>query len=244
MSESKIWSKPPDSLTLQGGEVHVWRIDLEQPVHLVEEFRKTLEPHEIDRANRFHFERHQRDFIVARGFLRYLVGRYLRTNAEAVRFSYGPYGKPALNDEDNDLRFNMSHSHGVAVYAFAENRQLGIDVEHIRADFASEDIEQRFFSAFEVESLCGLPAAERVAGFFRCWTRKEAYIKATGKGLSQSLDGFDVSLAPSVPAALLRASDDTVDRWSMFDVEVGEEHAGALVVEGEVSVIKYWEVVK
>lgn len=238
------WSQPGDSLTLQTGEVHVWRVELAQPDHLVEEFRKTLEPQEIDRANRFHFERNRRDFIVGRGFLRYIVGRYLETKAEAVRFSYGPYGKPALNGphKDSRLRFNMSHSHGVGLFAFNEDHQLGIDVEHVRADFASEDIARRFFSPLEVETLCALPKEERVAAFFRCWTRKEAYIKATGMGLSQSLDGFDVTLAPEVPAALLRASEDNVSRWSLFDVEVGEGYAGALAVEGEVAKVRFWEV--
>lgn len=246
MSESKKWSRPPDSLALQEGEVHVWRLELDQRDEVVDRFWETLEPSEIDRANRFHFEKHRRGFVVGRGFLRHVIGSYLGTSPDALRFSYGPYGKPALDGphQDSSLRFNLSHSHGVALFAFTEDKQLGVDVEHIRADFASEEIARRFFSRSEVESLCALPVEQQVAAFFRCWTRKEAFIKATGKGLSQSLDRFDVTLAPEVPAALLHVSDDEAERWSMFDVEVGEGYAGALAVEGEVSVVRFWEVSK
>ena len=237
MSKSKIWTPAPDSPRFQEGEVHVWRAELDQPDEVLEKFWKTLAPEEVDRANRFHFEKHRRHFVVGRGFLRELIRRYTGEKPETLRFSYGPYGKPALS---GPLRFNMSHSGGVALFAFAEEKLLGVDVEHVRADFASEDIARRFFSAAEFESLCGLAVEEKVAAFFRCWTRKEAFIKATGKGLSQALDGFDVTLAPDVPAALLRVNDDAAERWSLFDVEVGEGYAGALAVEGYVSRIKHW----
>ena len=228
---------------MQDGEVHVWRVELDQRAEVVDEFWKSLEPYESDRANRFHFETHRRGFVVSRGFLRWAIGRYLRTRPDGLRFSYGPYGKPALDgpNQDSRLRFNLSHSHGVALFAFTEDKQLGIDVEHIREDFATEEIARRFFSRLEVESLCSLPVEQQTGAFFRCWTRKEAFIKATGKGLSQSLDQFDVTLAPEVPAALLSVSDDEAKRWSMFDVEVGEGYAGALCVEGRVTEVSYWE---
>lgn len=228
------------SSMFEQGEVHVWRAKLDRTDDLVEQFRRTLAADEIERANRFHFERHRRDFVVGRGLLRDLIGRYVGVKPEALEFSYGTYGKPALNPSV-PLRFNMSHSGGVALFAFTEKQDVGIDVEQIRADFASEDIARRFFSAIEVECLSGLPDEEKVAAFFRCWTRKEAYIKATGKGLSQSLDGFDVTLAPQVPAELLRTSDDDVGRWKLFDIEVGEGYAGALAVEGDVSVVTHRE---
>lgn len=246
MSESKKWTPPPDSPKLKEGEVHVWRVELDQRDEVVDEFCKTLEPCEIDRAKRFHFETHRRGFVVSRGFLRRAIGRYLGARPDALRFSYGPYGKPALNGphQESRLRFNLSHSHGVALFAFTEDRQLGVDVEHMREDFASEEIARRFFSRSEVESLCSLPVEQQVPAFFRCWTRKEAFIKATGKGLSQSLDQFDVTLAPDVAAALLRVSEDEARRWSMFDVDVGEGYAGALCVEGRVMGLSYWEVSK
>jgi 4'-phosphopantetheinyl transferase len=242
MSQLSTWSWPPQSLSLPTGEVHIWRIGLEQPDDFLEKFRATLEPDELERASRFHFEKHRRHFIVGRGFLRDVLSRYLKTKPEALRFSYGTYGKPALAGEHeySSLRFNMSHSHNLALLAITEEKQLGIDVEHIRADFASEDIARRFFSRVEVESFNALATEEQVAAFFRCWTRKEAFIKATGKGLSQSLDSFDVTLAPAVQAALLRVEDDNASRWSISDVDVGSDYAASLVVEGVASKIECW----
>ena len=242
MSEAITWSEPPESLSLATGEVHVWRVELEQPDHLLEKFRETLEEHELHRADRFHFEKHRRHFVAGRGALRQLLAQYLDTKPEAFRLSYGAYGKPLLDGEHKDsrLRFNMSHSHEVALFAFAEDRELGVDVEHIRADFASEDIARRFFSRREVETFNTLPQHDQVAAFFRCWTRKEAFIKVIGLGLSQPLDQFDVTLVAEQPAALLWVSGDDASRWSLYDLEVGGDYAGALAVEGQVSRIRCW----
>lgn len=241
-SETGMWSEPPESLSLATGEVHVWRVELEQPDHLLEKFRETLEEHELHRADRFHFEKHRRHFVAGRGALRQLLAHYLDTKPEAFRLSYGAYGKPLLDGEHKDsrLRFNMSHSHEVALFAFAENREVGVDVEHIRSDFASEDIARRFFSRREVETFNTLPQRDQVAAFFRCWTRKEAFIKVIGLGLSQPLDQFDVTLVAEQPAALLWVSGDDASRWSMYDLEVGGDYAGALAVEGQVSGIRCW----
>jgi 4'-phosphopantetheinyl transferase len=235
MSRISTWSEPPSSLSLQPGDVHVWRLELEQPEYVLEKFRRTLEAHELERAGRFHFEKHRRHFAVGRGFMRHIISLYLDEKPEALRFAYGTYGKPALGGElrDSSLRFNMSHSHELALFAVSEQRELGVDVEHIRADFASEDIARRFFSRREVETFNALPKAQQVAAFFRCWTRKEAYIKAIGRGLSQPLDGFDVTLGPEEPAALLHADEDDVSRWSFSNIDVGEGYAGALAVEGQ-----------
>ena len=231
--ETSIWTEPPLSPSLEAGTVHVWRISLDQQDETLERFRRTLEPEELDRAGRFHFEKHRRHFVVARGFLRSVVARYLETQPESLRFAYGEYGKPALASE-HVLRFNLSHSHEVALLAVALDAELGVDVEHIRADFASEDIARRFFSRTEVQIFNALPAEQRVAAFFRCWTRKEAYIKAIGKGLSQALDEFDVTLAPDIPAALLRAQDDDPSRWLLSDIDAGAGYAAALAIEAPI----------
>jgi len=237
--ESSAWIEPPQSPSLETGTVHVWRVALDQPDESLDRFRRTLEPDELNRACRFHFEKHRRHFIVARGFLRSVVARYLETQPEALRFSYGAYGKPALASE-HVLRFNLSHSHEVALLAVALDAELGVDVEHIRADFASEEIARRFFSRAEVEVFNALPQEEQVAAFFRCWTRKEAYIKAIGKGLSQALDAFDVTLAPDTAPALLRAEHDDASRWWLSDVDVGEGYAGALAVECPVAEVRFF----
>ena len=237
MSQPSIWLRPPESPSLEAGEVHVWRMELEQPQDVLEKFRSTLEADELQRASRFHFDKHRNNFVAARGFLRRVLSRYLDAKPETLRFSYGEYGKPAL---DATLHFNMSHSHGLALLAITEGRQIGVDVEHVRADFATEDIARHFFSHSEVESFGRLQKEEQVAAFFRCWTRKEAFIKATGRGLSQPLDAFDVTLAPGVAAELLRVEEDEASRWSMSDIDVGEDYAGALVVEGRALNIRFW----
>jgi len=225
--------------SLESGEVHVWRIELVQPDDVLDGFWTTLGADETDRANRFHFEKHRRAFVAGRGFLRDVLGRYLNAKPESLRFYYGSYGKPALNGEHihTRLRFNMSHSHNLALLAVTENNQIGVDVEYMRADFATADIAQRFFSPAEVECFNALAEEERVAAFFRCWTRKEAFIKATGKGLSQSLDSFDVTLAPEAAAELLRVDQEDASRWFLSDLDAGGEYAAALAVEGKVSKI-------
>jgi 4'-phosphopantetheinyl transferase len=217
----------------------VWRLGLDR---VPERFRELLQPDEVARANRFYFEKDRKHFAVARGFLRLLLGWYLNTDPMQLQFAYGAWGKPSLAGEfgENQLRFNMSHSHGVALYAVTEGREIGVDVEHVRADFASDDIARRFFSTHEVGVLCELPQDDRVAAFFRCWTRKEAYIKATGRGLSQALNGFDVTLGPEDEVALLRTEDGSHERWRLADIAVGAGYAGALAVEKPVGDIRYW----
>ena len=125
----------------------------------------------------------------------------------------------------------------MALLAITQDRELGVDVEHIRVDFATEDIARRFFSPVEVETFNRLTKHEQVAAFFRCWTRKEAYIKAIGRGLSQPLDGFDVTLAPDESAALLRADEDDATRWTMSDLDVCPGYAAALAVEGSLTTL-------
>jgi len=236
--ETSIWSSPPASISLQPDEVHVWRLALDGPTA---PFLELLDTDEVARANRFYFAKHRERFLIARGFLRLLLGRYLQADPKNLEFVYGEWGKPALAGEfrEHRLRFNMSHSQGMALYALTYGREIGVDVEYVRADFTSEDIAQRFFSPFEVSVLCGLPENDRVAGFFRCWTRKEAYIKATGRGMSQPLDGFDVTLGHA-EVELLRTEDGSHERWQMVDVAVGPGYAGALAVEKPVAKIRYW----
>lgn len=243
MSKFTTWPQAPASVSPQTGEVHVWRVDLAQPEGLVQRFRSTLEEDERSRADRFHFEKDRKAFTVSRGFLRHVLGSYLETKPESVRFSYGPYGKPALDGvhKNSSLRFNMSHSRGVGLVAVSDAREVGVDVEHVRADFATEEIARRFFSPREVAAFNALPNTEQVAAFFRCWTRKEAYIKAIGRGLSQPLDGFDVTLAPEETPALLRVDEDDASRWTLSDIDVGSDYAAALVVEGQISKIQCWQ---
>jgi 4'-phosphopantetheinyl transferase len=199
----------------------------------VHAFFKILADDEKRRAERFHFAEDRERFTVARGALRVLLTRYVNAEPTAIRFTYNSYGKPALVS-DQPVRFNVSHSGGVALYAVAKNREVGVDVERVRPEFAGEAIAERFFSPREVEALRGLPRSQIVEGFFNCWTRKEAYIKARGKGLSIPLDKFDVSLAPGETAVLYADRDCPAEtgRWQMWNLCPGPGFAGAAAVEG------------
>lgn len=214
----------------------------------MEKFLSTLAPDEHSRAEQFYFEKDRKHFIVARGFLRLILSRYLKTDASQLRFGYGTYGKPTLNwgeQRRGGIRFNLSHSHGIALCIVAYGREIGVDIEYIRADLASEQIARRFFSPREVEALCALSFRAQVRAFFNCWTRKEAYIKATGRGLSQPLDSFDVSLTPGEPAALLRTGEDQQEeeavRWTLCELEVEHDYAATVAVEGGEFLMRCWQ---
>jgi 4'-phosphopantetheinyl transferase len=219
------------SFELPADEVHVWTVDLDS--YAPESFTSVLSKDEVERAGRFHFSTDRHHFTVARGLLRKLLAAYLKTTTHELNFKYGPQGKPALLAAA-PFNFNLAHSHGCAAYAFSANRELGIDLELVRAEFGGEEVAQRFFSPHEIETLLKVPAKFASDAFFNCWTRKEAYIKAIGEGLSMPLNLFDVSLAPGEPAALLRnrRNEDEVSRWSMQSLTAPDGYVAALVVEG------------
>lgn len=230
------WSVPPETFILGSDEVHVWRATLDQPASQIESFRRTLAADEHARAERFYFQRDRERFIVARGVLRALLSFYVHGTPACLSFRYSAHGKPALAwDSDKDtIRFNLSHSHGVALYAVTRGREVGIDLEYIRSDLEVEQIAERFFSRREIATLRTLPPEVRRQAFFLCWTRKEAYIKARGEGLSLPLDQFEVSLIPRESAALLstQSDPDEVSRWSLQELTPAPGYAAALAAEG------------
>jgi 4'-phosphopantetheinyl transferase len=219
--------------TLSANQVHLWRANLDD--HVAGGLRPLLAADEISRADRFHFDKDRNHYIVARGLLRKLLGSYLNTPAAELSFSYAEKGKPFLASGRYDaINFNLAHSHGLAVYAFSTERELGVDLEFIREDFGGDQIAERFFSSGEIEVLRSVSANLKNEAFFNCWTRKEAYIKARGEGLSMPLDQFEVSLAPGEAAALLRNHKEPGEtaRWSMQTVEMPDGYVAALVAEG------------
>lgn len=241
----RSWYPPPKVLTLGSDEVHVWRASLDLPASRVRGLQQTLAADERARAERFYFQKDREHFIVARGVLRDILGRYLDMQPGQLRFCYSPNGKPALAREfgGDALRFNLSHSHGLALYAVNSGREIGVDIERIRHDLAKEQIAERFFSPHEVSVLHALPANMQKEAFFTCWTRKEAYIKATGKGLTFPLDIFDVSLVPGEPAALLSTKWDPQEasRWSLQELNPGPGYVAAIAVEGHHWRLKCWQ---
>jgi 4'-phosphopantetheinyl transferase len=224
-----------------GNEIHVWHAALDREEESLRVLEATLSPDEKARADRFHFVNDRNRFVAARGQLRTLIGGYLDKDAAGLEFSYGKHGKPALagSDAASGLCFNLSHSSGLAVYAIARERNLGIDVEHIRPDAAGEDIAGRYFSAREVQDLAILPPHARVDGFFQCWTRKEAYLKATAMGLHIPLESFSVSVLPGQPVHFLGGVD---SRWQLAAFHPAAGYAAAVCYDGAPCPIQYFPV--
>jgi surfactin synthase thioesterase subunit/phosphopantetheinyl transferase len=215
-------------------EIHVWQVDLDDNVEKLCRLDRLLADDERARAERFHFAVDRWRFIVGRIALRYLLGAYLRREPETVRLCYNLQGKPGLieTQADIDLRFNVAHSAGMALIALARGRTVGIDLERIRPDVECVELARRYFSRREVAALESLPAPERIRTFFAGWTRKEAYLKAHGVGLSLPLDQFSVSFDD--PPRLLTAEHDPnqMGRWEFHPLTLGSDWAGALVAEG------------
>lgn len=240
-----LWHAPPVHLTLPANEVHVWRASLEASEGDMNILRGCLIAEETERARRFYFERDRRRWTVARAVLRILLGRYLGTEPYEPRFITNEYGKPLLTGPlaEKHLCFNISHSDTLALYAFSYNREIGVDVEYMRPGIEHSELAAYHFSAREGATLRALPADLQEEAFFLCWSRKEAYIKARGMGLSLPLDQFDVSLTPGEPAALLASREDPLatEHWSLHALAPGERYAGALVVEGSDWDLHCWQ---
>ena len=239
------WDDPPEIPLLGKDEVHVWRAALDAKASDVQRLQQVLSEDEQARAGRFYFQKDREHFIIARGLLRAILGRYLKLDPSQLQFRYTPHGKPFLDIETDrdELRFNVSHSHGIALYAITLKKELGVDVEWIRPDFANEQIAEHFFSHREVAALRALPASKQTEAFFNCWTRKEAYIKARGEGLSLPLDQFNVSLSPGEPARLLSTDGDPQEalRWSLQSLFPGSGYVAALAVAGHGWRLKCWQ---
>lgn len=224
------------NFVLSNDEVQVWQITLEQATTTLAHLHDLLNVEERQRAARFYFPADQRRYTVGRGVLRLLLGYYLQTAPTQINFVYNPYGKPEVASVNGvaPLHFNLSHSREMALYAFALQRPLGIDIEWMKPDLAWRDLAQHVFSAYEQQLLAMLPATEQLPAFYRGWTRKEAYIKARGMGLSLALDQFDVTLQANHPARLLATRDDPQEaaRWTLCDLPCPDGYAAALAVAG------------
>jgi 4'-phosphopantetheinyl transferase len=242
---SQDWLKPPQNLRIEAGAVHIWRAWLDRPEEDIVAFEKILSADEKERASRFHFDRHRRRYICGRGILRVLLARYLDIHAVDIGFKYGNQGKPELSGayQLQNIKFNLAHSNKLAIYAFAPEGEIGVDLEYIRQVKDSMDVAKRFFSANEYLVLSSLPEEEQQQAFFRCWTRKEAFIKALGEGLSYPLDRFDVSLAPGEPASLLEIEGSVVEatKWLLQNVHPGDGYIGALAVKDREWQMRHWD---
>ncbi|WP_136513259.1 4'-phosphopantetheinyl transferase family protein [Geomonas edaphica] len=191
---------------------------------------------ELRRGARLLDAKKRDEFLVGRGLVREVLAGLLRVEPREVEFSEGEFGKPFLRGEDelqDGRRFNVSHSGGMLLLAATRGCEIGVDLEEIREDLAFRPMAERYFSLREKEELFGLDPAEQLEAFYRCWTRKEAYMKGTGSGFSQPSTGFDVSLLPGEQPAMLahRGDPREVERWSIVDLDAGPGYCAALACE-------------
>lgn len=219
-----------EPLELQGRAVQLWTIRLEAAEPAFERVSSWLAADEAERAARFRFDKHRRAFVLGRAVLRAMIANYLRMAPADVQFAYGAKGKPALANSRCPLSFNVSNSGDLAAYAFTVDCEIGVDIEHRRRVVDIESIGRRFFAPSEVIELMTLPEANRHEAFFNCWTRKEAYIKAVGDGLSVPLDSFEVTLRPGDPARMLslNGSAAAAECWTMHSFTPDPEYNGAI----------------
>jgi 4'-phosphopantetheinyl transferase len=234
VTSADVWLAPPPPI-LGRRAVHVWRIRLAEESE--EDLWSVLSTDERERARKFHFEIHRRGFVVAHAALRQILSGYIGEPAERLTFVTGEFGKPALENA-RGLEFNLSHSGDLALLAVSRSGDVGVDVERWNAEIDHLDLAERFFSEEERAALRGLAHAsdQVVEGFFAAWSRKEAYLKASGHGISRGLHHFDVSLRPGEPARLIadQLDDVATDRWFMRELSAGDGYSAALVAAAPV----------
>jgi 4'-phosphopantetheinyl transferase len=235
------WPAAPLDLQIAPGEVHVWAAGLALPTQQLAELETLLDRAERDRAGRFVQPLHRDRFIAAHGRLRQLLARSLQMEPSEIQFMASARGKPAIA---GGLEFNLAHSGDVALIALARDRTVGVDVEQARAMPDAEAIAARFFSADEQAALAALPAADQQAAFFNIWTRKEAFIKATGAGLSFPLDQFTVSLGAGEDDCLLGAEDAlaVTTQWRLRALAAPAGYAAAVAAQGRDWTLQLWRI--
>jgi 4'-phosphopantetheinyl transferase len=209
----------------QAPAVDVWYAHLDT-AGLADSLRPLLSPDELQRADRFRFEKDHRRYVAARGLLRMLLGNYLDQEPAELAFNYAEAGKPSLIQPNSpNLHFNISHSENAGLYAFSSSCPVGADVEWIRSVVEINELAARYFSVAECAALQAVEPAGREAAFFRCWTRKEAFIKALGTGLGHPLNSFSVTVDRDDPVKIEWARDDARarEKWTLqhFDIEPG-----------------------
>ena len=217
----------------EADDIHVWLLALDLPEAELRRLGRLLSADEAARAERFVHISDRWRYVAAHGFVRLVLAAYLGISPDAVAFRSNSDGKPRLAHPER-LRFNLSHSRRRGLLAVSANREVGVDIEEIRDVGDIEDLAKTCFSPVEQVALAALPAAQRRWAFFAGWTRKEAFLKALGEGLSRPLDSFDVSLAPGEPARLLRVEGmpSAPESYAVRSLEPAPGYIGALVVDG------------
>lgn len=235
-----MYLRKSSTIQLSKNEVHCYIANIDNGLHKLQGYLSILSEDEIIKANKFKFLIDKNRFIVSRGILRKISGHYLNQDPREVVFKYGKYGKPMYRDIQN-LNFNISHSGNMVVLGFVRDSEIGVDVEKIKADFDVLGIAQNFFSTREVKSLLNIPLEHQYRAFYRCWTRKESFIKAKGSGLTIPLHSFAVSLDSDEKAEFLETNWNLNEKnnWKLFSFVPSHNYIGALSVQGSGYSVKY-----
>jgi 4'-phosphopantetheinyl transferase len=226
----------PPAPRLLPSETHVWEFSLKatDPDYLV--LKGRLCENELNRASRFHREADSRRFVVARGFLRSVLGSYVSADPASLQFHYSERGKPRLDIPSQDFRFSISHSGERALIAVSLGREVGVDIEKITPNTQCDKLAGRFFSSAEFEALMKIEQEDRIRSFFRYWSCKEAFLKAQGTGLSRSLSSFDVELGSrGARLAATRPDPSEAAAWSLLEIDSISGYAAAVVLEGQIA---------
>lgn len=239
------WNKTQPSPLLRDREVHLWRVELERDRTETDLLFELLSDDECERANKYRFSKDRSHFVVGRATLRKIIGGYLGVSPEKIVFSIRHYGKPYLSGVDRDLRFNVTHSNGVAVIAVTKGRELGVDIEFFNPEFDIFSVAPSVFTSIEVSHLRSLAANLQTAVFFAGWTRKEAFLKAMGDGLSSSNE-----LQPAV--SFFSDEDVSFDlldngrktKWSLTSFLIQDDFKAALAVEGKMRTFSFYKLIE
>lgn len=236
------WQQLTQHPVLNNSQVHVWRANLDLPTNIIEQLTSYLSVDEIARANKFRFEQHQRRFIAARGVLRQILGNYLQISPEKLQFEYSDRGKPRLSGSmgNSSLQFNVSHSHEYALYGFTYERAIGVDLEYARKMPDAVKIAERFFSPSEFKLITSVTTEQQSETFFKLWTAKEAYLKAVGTGLADSLSTVEIFLDQTRCPQLLaiKGNKTAIGNWSMYSCSLGTDYIAAMAVATPINLLQ------
>jgi 4'-phosphopantetheinyl transferase len=237
------WQPAPAQVDMRPQQLHLWQLDLDSLQSLDGENPTPLSQDELARTARFHFERDRKRFANARVGLRNILSRYVHISPGEIKFIYSRTGKPEILESQNfaGVRFNLSHSGSLAMVGVVLGQRIGVDVEEYRT-LEFMEIAHRYFSEREYRDLCALAADERARGFFSCWTRKEALLKALGEGIGVLLARISVTVTDDEPPRLVEFQDDSraPQQWSLLDVNIHPGYAAAAAFEGEVAGVRHW----
>lgn len=244
------WTSPPSSLKAEPGYVDVWRVPLDVKDGTLQSLAGHLDETERQRADRFRIEAKRTEFIVTRGCLRQILSQLISSDLKTevtpcdIEFDYLPHGKPILTGKwkASEIQFNATHSHGLALIAATRSSRIGVDVERVRDNRDVQSLARRWFSQNEVEELRSLPTNQQSLAFFLGWTRKEAFVKAVGDGITYGLDQFDVSLSPGHPSVLKKINNGRTitSGWSLLDIKPSNDHAAAMAIEAGRVAVRQW----